>query len=119
MNRLNLNIWIDLLLFLSGVVMSVSGWAIRLFHPMRGAAAQESLLTYPFLGLSRHAWRDLHLWSGILFLLLLVLHIWFHRELLSAHFKRAIPQRPLRLLLYGVLLILALLALLPWSYAWA
>lgn len=64
MKRNNLLLALDLviccLMIFSGLILLFK------FHHVRGSL---------FLGLDKHAWKDIHIWSSILFLAFFVLHI--------------------------------------------
>ena len=74
MNKNKLNYTIDFLLSVSFIVLAVSGLAIFFFLPsgVRQGGFQE------FLGIEKNVWTDVHNWSGIIFILLVLLHFILH-----------------------------------------
>lgn len=116
MSRLLTNFLIDVLMFVATAVMSVSGLVIKLILPRRGLMHHGVGAPIDFLGLERFVWRDIHIWSGVALLLLLVLHIVLHWSVISSLFAKYIPNRALRLLIYLLFAIVVLLSLIPWLY---
>ncbi len=74
MNKNKLNYIIDFLLTISFVSVAVSGLAIFFFLPsgVRQGGWQE------FLGINKNVWLDVHNWSGIIFVVLVLLHFVLH-----------------------------------------
>jgi len=74
MNKNKLNYTIDFLLSVSFIVLAVSGLAIFFFLPsgVRQGGFQE------FFGIEKNVWTDVHNWSGIIFILLILLHFILH-----------------------------------------
>lgn len=63
-----------ILLLVVGVLIYISGFILWLSEPsgrLRGKTLDEKLV----LGLNRNSWRFIHISSGILFLVLVVIHI--------------------------------------------
>jgi hypothetical protein len=74
MEKSKINYFIDLLMLISFVINSFTGLIIFFFLPtgIRRGGYQE------FLGIIKQNWVDVHNWSGILFLLLVVIHLILH-----------------------------------------
>jgi cytochrome b subunit of formate dehydrogenase len=70
MNKPKLNYTIDFLAFISFVVVSVSGLAIK-----AGASRGRS---QEMLGIQKGAWNEIHDWSGTIFIILVVIHLILH-----------------------------------------
>ena len=120
-NRLSLNIIIDLAMFLAIVVTSFSGVVIKIIAPLRRVAHEErsrEVASWFFEGgFSRRVWADIHLWAGVIVMALLVLHIALHWQMVDAFFKKHIAGKTLRSLLYVVLLLLLIISVVPWFWA--
>lgn len=69
-----------------------------------------------FLGMGRRIWHDIHLWSGIVIVVLLILHIVLHWKTINGFFKKQISNRALRYAVYALLLALVLIAAIPWLF---
>ena len=110
MNRMRTNIIIDCLMLLSFAVMSFSGSVLQM---RRVFFANRS----PFMGMSRHVWSDIHLWSAIVVIVLLVLHLILHWKAVDGWFKKSVPNRKLRYFIYFLLAIVTLATFVPWFFA--
>lgn len=116
MKRLQTNIMIDVALFLSMAILSISGWVIKVIMPSKGGMYHRgsNATLYEVLGMERCTWRDIHLWAGILLIALLCLHIALHWKMISAFFEKNISHLPTRYTFYAILLILAIISVVPW-----
>jgi len=65
MNKIKANAVVDILLLVLGIITVVSGFFM---WPVQGS----------FLGLTRVFWKDIHVFAGIIFALLLIFHIFLH-----------------------------------------
>jgi hypothetical protein len=110
MNRLKTNIIIDILMLVSFAAMSFSGFVLQM---RRVFFANRS----PFMGMSRHTWSDIHLWSAIVVLVLLVLHLVLHWKAVAGFFKKSIASPAVRYAVYLQLVVLALVTVVPWFFA--
>lgn len=118
-SSLKTNIIIDLAMFLAMVVTSVSGIVIKIIAPLRRVAHEAWVRDAAFwiVGESRRMWGKIHLWAGVVLLALLVIHIVLHWSAIDAFFKKHIKSVAGRGLLYAVLLVLLLLSVVPWIWA--
>ena len=116
---LKTNIIIDLAMFIAMAVTSISGIVIKVIAPLRRMAHEEWVreMASFIVGGSRRMWGKIHLWAGVVLLLLLVLHIVFHWAAIDGFFKRHIPSTAWRTTLYMVLAVLSLLSIVPWIWA--
>lgn len=116
---LKTNIIVDLAMFLSMVVVSVSGIVIKIIAPLRRLAYESWVrdVAYWIVGDSRRLWSRIHLWSGVVMLLLLVLHIVLHWQTIDGFVRKHIKSRAWRGALYVVLFLLLLLSVIPWVWA--
>ena len=106
MKKLNSNILIDVLMLAAMATVSGSGFLLEEVC-RRGVT---------FLGLGRRMWADIHLWSGIVLVVLLALHIILHWSTINAFFKKTIPSCTVRYIVYIILLALVLITIAPWFF---
>ena len=106
MNKLKTNIIIDILMLAAMATVSGSGYLLD--EVVRRGVK--------FLGMSRGVWRDIHLWSGIIIVVLLILHIVCHWSTINGFFKKHIPNAIARYAVYMLLLALVLIASIPWLF---
>ena len=116
---LKTNILLDLVMFLAMALTSISGVVIKIIAPLRRTAQSAWVRDAAswVLSCGRRLWADIHLWAGVVTLVLLLLHIVFHWQMIDGFFKKHIENGVLRITLYAVLLVLLLLSLIPWVYA--
>lgn len=79
MKKTYLNYLIDLLMLVAGALSAFSGLAL-LFMP-RGRGFQRHSFAYyspSFAGIQKHFWIDIHDWSSILLILIVILHLILH-----------------------------------------
>ena len=106
MNKLKTNIIIDILLLAAMATVSSSGYLLD--EVVRRGVT--------FMGMGRRTWIDIHLWSGIIIVVLLILHIIFHWKTINGFFTKHIPNKALRYVTYALLLALVLIAAIPWLF---
>ncbi|MBR2858489.1 MAG: DUF4405 domain-containing protein [Alistipes sp.] len=119
-NRLKTNIIIDLVMFLAMVVTSFSGIVIKLIAPLRRTAESEwvrEAAMWFFQVWNRRTWAHIHLWAGVIVMVLLVAHIALHWQTVDGFFKKHIENKNLRTSLYMVLLLLLIISVVPWLWA--
>ena len=119
-NRLTINMIVDLAMFLAMVATSISGVVIKIIAPLRRVAHEEwvrDAALWFFQVWSRRTWAHIHLWAGVIVMALLVIHIALHWQTVEGFFKRHIASKGLRTTLYLVLLLLLILSVVPWIWA--
>ena len=119
-NRLKVNIIIDLVMFLAMAVTSISGIVIKLIAPLRRTAESEwvrEAAMWFFQVWNRRTWAHIHLWAGVIVMALLVAHITLHWQTVDGFFKKHIENKSLRTSLYMVLLLLLIISVVPWIWA--
>uniref|UniRef100_UPI004055D67F DUF4405 domain-containing protein n=1 Tax=Alistipes sp. TaxID=1872444 RepID=UPI004055D67F len=116
---LKTNIIFDFVMFLAMALTSISGVVIKIIAPLRRVAHEEWVRNVAMwiVGESRRMWGKIHLWAGVLVLVLLVVHIVLHWATIDSFFKKHINRRAWRITLYAVLLILLLFSTIPWILA--
>jgi hypothetical protein len=118
-NRLKTNIIIDLVMFIAMAITSISGVVIKIIAPLRRSAHEEwvrKAASCFFQAWSRRTWAHIHLWAGVIVMVLLVVHIVLHWRVIDSFFKKHISNKVARGVLYMVLLVLLLLSLIPWVF---
>lgn len=106
-DKMTKNMIVDLLMFVAMALTSISGYLIK-------CVVRRSTGFDTVLGLGRHGWREVHLWAGIVVVVLLAVHILQHRAMIDAWFCKHIPHRPTRIAVYTVLTLLLTASVLPW-----
>jgi len=111
LNKTKINITIDILMFLDLMAITGIGFLMRyvllpgyLRKDVYGSGAELY-----FWGLDRHEWGEVHLITGYVLLVLLVLHIVFHWNQVLAFFRKLIPGRVARAAVYIIIVVLTLL----------
>lgn len=110
-DKSKLNLSIDILLLL--LMMPIAGIGFLMKYVLVSGIQRNPIygnhVDLEFWGLSRHEWGTLHLILSFTFLALLILHIYFHWNLIVCIFKRMIPDKALRIVSTVLLIILCLL----------
>ncbi|MCP5537831.1 MAG: DUF4405 domain-containing protein [Akkermansiaceae bacterium] len=98
---------LNYILYTSGILIAGSGFLIKWKIPHGPEGRTTSLW-----GLDRHEWRDVHLWGGILIVVLVVWHLWLHRRWIM---NVACQKHSIRLLagLLAPILLIGVLAVTP------
>ena len=102
------------------VVTSISGVVIKIIAPLRRVAEQEwvrKAAAWFFESWNRRTWAHIHLWAGVVVMVLLVLHIVLHWKVIDGFCSKYISNKTVRAVFYSVLLVLLLLSVIPWVYA--
>jgi len=83
MNKLKINYALDLFALLSFVVVAISGLAIKFFMPsgIRQGRFQE------FLGIQKGTWSEMHDISGIILIILVIIHLFLHADWIACATK--------------------------------
>jgi len=118
MKKSAINFTIDYLLTLSFCAMTGIGLLLVITLPPSRLFGARGLPHYrnTLWGLDRHQWGYIHLIVAIFFLILLILHIYFHWTQIKTFFNRYCKTNRAQKLLLGPIFILLCLTmlLLPW-----
>lgn len=110
MKKQKLNLIIDiLLLILMAAIMGI-GFLLK-FRLLSGHEKWEKYganLDTTLFGLDRHQWGTIHLILGLTLFVVLVLHIWFHWNMIICIFKKLIKNKGPRIVFTIVLCLLTL-----------
>ena len=106
-NKMLLNIVIDFVMAL----VSISGFILEIVIPSRHAVKFQGATPWSsqLLGFGRHDWGNIHLWAGIVLVILLAIHILLHINMVSAFIKKKCPNHILRVLFYILFLMLLIM----------
>ena len=90
MNRVKLNLLVNILSFFAFLISTITGLVLWQVLPggygFRGG--RSPLSDGIFLGLARHDWLDLHNLSSIIFVALVAIHIVLHRRWIKSAIVR-------------------------------
>jgi len=89
MNKNERNFWLDVTIFVALLITTITGFLLWLVIPHK--------LTIVFLGLSRSVWVAAHIYSGVVGLAGIVIHIVRHRDWLKALRGRRLSGMPEKL----------------------
>ena len=117
-NKMLLNIVIDFVMLTAMALVSISGFILEIVIPSRHAVKFQGVTPWSsqLLGLGRHDWGEIHLWAGIVLVILLTIHFLLHINIVSAFVKKKCPNHILRVLLYILFLMLLIMTIVPWFY---
>lgn len=108
-DKLSKNMIIDLLMLVSMALTSISGFLIKF-------VLRRSTGISTVLGMGRHEWREIHLWAGIVLVLLLAVHIYQHWGVVDAWLRKRLPHLPARIAVYLILALLLAITVVPWLF---
>ena len=107
------------MLFLSMAITSISGLMIKLVAPLHRHASEQwvrDMADSLLLGIGRRWWAKIHLWAGVVLLVLLAIHIAMHWQMIDGYCKKYISNNGLRITIYITLLVLLLIMTIPWLF---
>ena len=115
-NRISFNIIMDIVMLITMVLVSISGFILKVVIPSRHAVRFQDATPWcaHLLGLGRHDWGEIHLWAGIVLVILLTIHFLLHINIVSAFVKKKCPNHILQILLYILFLMLLIMTIVPW-----
>ena len=121
-NKFSNNILIDAILLVAIVLLSFGSFIMEWFVPCGGGhcggghgighGISRSVNT--FCGLDRHTWGSIHMYIGIIFILFILYHIFQHRGMVCGYINKRVASPTTRNLIYVLLVVLFLVAVLPW-----
>lgn len=96
--KTKINLVIDAIMFVLLMAVAGLGFLIKyvLIAGYKRNAQYDGEVNLYFLGLDRHEWGSIHLWLGIILIVLLILHIILHWNLIVCIFSRMIKTPLLR-----------------------
>lgn len=113
------NLFIDLLLFVSMALMSIAGIVLRVVRPLIKKAQVEWVREAAewVMSCGRGVWFKIHLWAGILMMLLLAVHLVLHWKVIDGYLSKHIASKGARVAITLVLLLLLVVSVVPWVFA--
>ncbi len=89
MQKIKINYIIDFLMAISFLVSSITGLIMFFFLPggNKGGRYQE------FLGITKHLYSNIHNWSGIVLIALIIIHVILHWTWIVQMTKRMFSQK--------------------------
>lgn len=96
-----INFTLNTMIFIGFLLANISGFVIWLLLPQGGyQGGRNPAFQMSFLGLERGIWGDWHLWSGLILIAILVVHIINHRQwifcMVKRYTKRLIDNRAMK-----------------------
>jgi len=89
MNIQKKNYWIDLLMVLSFFINAISGIIIWLLYSPGGHARSVK-----FLWVYKYQWKIIHIWSGFLLIIFVLIHILLHKKWIMQMTKNIFLKKP-------------------------
>ena len=88
-NRISFNIIMDIVMLITMVLVSISGFILKVVIPSRHAVRFQDATPWcaHLLGLGRYDWGNIHLWAGIVLVSLVTIHVLLHINMVSAFFN--------------------------------
>ena len=116
---LKTNLFIDLLLFVSMALMSIAGIVLRVVRPLIKKAQVEWVREAAewVMSCGRGVWFKIHLWAGIVMMLLLAVHLVLHWKVIDGYLSKHISSKGARVAITLVLLLLLVVSVVPWVFA--
>lgn len=108
-NKSKLNLSIDVIMFM--VLMAIAGIGFMIKYVLVPGFKRNEIygndVDLYFMGLDRHQWGTIHLILSFILLFLLLLHIFFHWNMIISVFKRMVLKRSLRIALATSFIVLS------------
>ena len=103
-NKMLLNIVIDFVMLIAMALVSISGFILEIVIPSRHAVKFQGVTPWSsqLLGLGRHDWGEIHLWAGIVLVILLTIHFLLHINIVSAFVKKKCEPYTTNIALYFI-----------------
>ncbi len=111
-----LNFIIDIVLFIVLALLIGLGFLIKyvLLSGVQSYEVYGSNYTFTWLGLTRHQWGTIHLFLGLAFFVLIILHIVLHWKAIKTMLCCLVPTRQARIMLIIIIVAISLLCAMFW-----
>ena len=93
-NKITINLLVDIMMLVTIGIVSISGFILEIVIPSRYAVKHEGAYSCAsqLWGLGRHEWGNMHLWAGIILIILLAIHILLHMKMINSFLKKICPN---------------------------
>ena len=100
-------------------LMSIAGIVLRVVRPLIKKAQVEWVREAAewVMSCGRGVWFKIHLWAGILMMLLLAVHLVLHWKVIDGYLSKHIASKGARVAITLVLLLLLVVSVVPWVFA--
>ena len=105
------NLTVNLVLLLGGLTMAFSGFLIQIEYDIGGRHANERVLGFVY-----STWSEVHLFSSLFVVVIMIFHIIQHWKWYKIVFKKRLIARNQQVLFLSLIfLLVALTGLIPWG----
>ena len=73
MDQIKRNYWIDFVMFVLIAIASLTGLVLFIILPSGRRSGWQT-----FLGIAKETWVDIHTWAGLIFIIVVILHLILH-----------------------------------------
>lgn len=100
-------------------LMSIAGIVLRVVRPLIKKAQVEWVREAAewVMSCGRGVWFKIHLWAGIVMMLLLAVHLILHWKVIDGYLSKHIASKGARVAISLVLLLLLVVSVVPWVFA--
>jgi cytochrome b subunit of formate dehydrogenase len=88
MDKNKIKFWDSILLFISFLIMAISGFVLWLIYPAGKKSGQAGVI---FL-FDRFQWIKIHSWVAVIFIILIFIHLLLNWAWIKAMFKKAFSR---------------------------
>ncbi|GAB6097303.1 hypothetical protein JCM14469_35570 [Desulfatiferula olefinivorans] len=88
MKKKEMLLCVNAALLLTGSLLALTGLINGLILPKGYETGSKALISF------RHALVDVHFWAGLLFIILVGVHLWLHKEYVVQNWKKYIRRTP-------------------------
>ena len=111
MRKTAANLTVNLVLLLGGLIMAFSGFLIQIEYDIGGRNANERVLGFVY-----STWYEVHIFSSIFVVVIMIFHIIQHWKWYKIVFKKRLIARNRQVLFLSLIfLLVAITGLIPWG----
>lgn len=88
MKKKEMMLCVNVALALTGTLLAVIGLINGLVLPRGHETNSQALISF------RHVLVDVHFWAGLLFIVLVGVHLWLHRDYVVLNWKKYVRRTP-------------------------
>ena len=116
-NKITINLLVDIMMLVTIGIVSISGIHIGNCYPppVTPSNMKEHIHALHNYGdwEREHEWGNMHLWAGIILIILLAIHILLHMKMINSFLKKICPNHISRAICYILLMIILLTTFIP------